>query len=140
MTDGKGRSGLEIAAIEPWFAAHVPQARRPLTAALIAGGHSNLTYRISDASGAHFAVRRPPQGTYPAGAHDMAREYRILAALAPTSIPAPPVLGLCEDTSVIGAPFYVMGWVEGAVIDTPESVERRLPRPEMRKLVAERLI
>jgi aminoglycoside phosphotransferase (APT) family kinase protein len=52
----------------------------------------------------------------------MAREHRILAALGPTAVPVPPVLGLCDDDSVIGAPFYVMAFVEGAIFDGTEAV------------------
>ena len=53
----------------------------------IAGGHSNLTYRITDSAGGRWALRRPPTGLVLATAHDMSREWRFLQALAPTPVP-----------------------------------------------------
>ena len=92
--------------------------RRPAAAAFerIAGGLSNLTYRVSDASGRRWALRRPPLGKTLGSAHDMAREHRVLSALAPTEVPVPPLVGLCEDESVTGAPFYAMEFVDGPVL------------------------
>jgi len=86
-----------------------------LRAELIHGGKSNLTYRLTD--GSHdWVLRRPPLGHVLATAHDMAREYRVLSALAPTPVPVPATVTLCEDASVIGAPFYVMEHVEGSIL------------------------
>jgi aminoglycoside phosphotransferase (APT) family kinase protein len=59
-----------------------------------------------------------------ATAHDMGREHRIIAALAPTDVPVPPVVGLSADDSVNGAPFYVMDFVEGTVVRDLPSTER----------------
>jgi len=86
-----------------------------LRADLIHGGKSNLTYRLTD--GYHdWVLRRPPLGHILATAHDMAREYRVMSALAPTPVPVPAMVTLCEDPSVIGAPFYVMEYVEGSIL------------------------
>jgi aminoglycoside phosphotransferase (APT) family kinase protein len=63
-------------------------------------------------------LRRPPLGTLLATAHDVAREYRIVAALAPTAVPVPPPLAVCEDSAVNGTPFAVTGFVDGVVLDT----------------------
>ncbi|WP_405410713.1 phosphotransferase family protein [Streptomyces decoyicus] len=84
----------------------------PLRARLIEGGRSNLTYRVSDGA-ASWVVRRPPLGHVLATAHDMRREHRVISALHTTPVPVPETLLLCEDESVIGAPFYVMELVEG---------------------------
>lgn len=82
---------------------------------LLEGGKSNLTYRITD--GSHdWVLRRPPLGHVLATAHDMAREYRVMSALARTPVPVPAMVMLCEDTSVVGAPFYVMEYVEGSIL------------------------
>jgi aminoglycoside phosphotransferase (APT) family kinase protein len=86
----------------------------PLTGELIAGGKSNLTYRVL-AGDKTWVVRRPPLGHVLATAHDMAREHRIITALRPTGVPVPRTIALCRDESVIGAPFYIMEFVEGAV-------------------------
>lgn len=87
-------------------------ASGPLRAQLIEGGRSNLTYRVSDGA-ASWVVRRPPLGHVLATAHDMRREHRVISALHTTPVPVPETLLLCEDESVIGAPFYVMELVEG---------------------------
>ncbi|MDU0294306.1 phosphotransferase family protein [Saccharothrix longispora] len=87
----------------------------PLTGELIPGGRSNLTYRVSD--GAHrWVLRRPPLGHVLATAHDMTREHRVISALADTAVPVPAVELLCEDTDVIGAPFYLMEEVPGQAL------------------------
>jgi aminoglycoside phosphotransferase (APT) family kinase protein len=82
---------------------------------LIAGGKSNLTYAVTSAAG-EVVLRRPPLAAVLPTAHDMVREHRVLAALAPTDVPVPIVRELCTDTAVIGAPFYVMDRVRGLVI------------------------
>ena len=82
----------------------------------IAGGHSNLTYRVGDAGGNHWALRRPPLGKRLGSAHDMAREHKVVSALGPTEVPVAPVVGLCEDETVNDAPFYVMEFVEGPIL------------------------
>jgi aminoglycoside phosphotransferase (APT) family kinase protein len=83
-----------------------------LRAKLIEGGRSNLTYWVTDGS-AEWVVRRPPLGHVLATAHDMTREHRVISALAATPVPVPGTVLLCEDEQVIGAPFYVMDFVEG---------------------------
>ncbi len=88
-----------------------------LTGELIAGGKSNLTYQVLGPDGP-FIVRRPPLGHVLATAHDMAREHRIITALGPTGVPVPRTLALCEDVSVIGAPFYIMEFVPGNIYRT----------------------
>jgi aminoglycoside phosphotransferase (APT) family kinase protein len=86
-----------------------------LRAELIQGGKSNLTYRLTDGSH-NWVLRRPPLGHVLATAHDMAREYHVMSALAPTAVPVPAMVTLCEDPAVIGAPFYVMEYVEGSIL------------------------
>jgi len=109
-------SGVDLARLTAYFADHVPDAdgSRPLTASLIAGGRSNLTYSLTD--GAHrWVLRRPPLGHVLPTAHDMAREYTVLRALADTDVPVPETYALCTDVEVNGAPFYVMQQVDGVV-------------------------
>jgi len=79
------------------------------------GGHSNLTYcvRLGDRE---FVMRRPPFGPVAPTAHDMPREYRLLAAINPHFQLAPKPYLLCEDESVIGAPFYLMERRRGVVV------------------------
>lgn len=111
-----------------WFATSVPGvADGPLEIIRIAGGHSNLTYRITDAAGSRWALRRPPTGMVLATAHDMGREWRFLTALADTPVPVPEPVALCTDPDVLGAGFYVMGFVDGEVLDDEASGHRLAP-------------
>ncbi|WP_405766309.1 phosphotransferase family protein [Streptomyces sp. NBC_01538] len=84
----------------------------PLTGRLIEGGRSNLTYAVTDGI-TQWVVRRPPLGHVLATAHDMRREHRVISALCPTAVPVPRPVLLCEDDTVLGAPFYVMEFVPG---------------------------
>lgn len=84
----------------------------PLSARLIEGGRSNLTYAVTDGT-ARWVVRRPPLGHVLATAHDMRREHRVISALRDTPVPVPEPVLLCEDEAVLGAPFYVMEYVDG---------------------------
>ncbi|TNC25196.1 phosphotransferase family protein [Amycolatopsis alkalitolerans] len=90
---------------------------------LITGGRSNPTYVIS-AGDRSWVLRRPPYGFVLPTAHDMGREFRVLSALAGSKVPVPAVIGLCEDTSVIGAPFYVMERINGITLRTARETER----------------
>jgi aminoglycoside phosphotransferase (APT) family kinase protein len=112
--------GLDLEKVGPWLEANVEGAVGPFTATLIAGGRSNLTFTVTGADGRRLVLRRPPLGHVLASAHDMAREHKIIAAVGKTSVPVAPALGLCTDEEVNGAPFYVMGFVDGVVLDSPE--------------------
>lgn len=112
MATGETPPGLDLDGLGTWFAGEIPGAGDRLRARLIAGGKSNLTYEVTD--GDHvWIVRRPPLGHVLATAHDMGREYKVMTALQPTDVPVPRTFGLCTDESVLGAPFYVMEYVEG---------------------------
>ncbi|MET9879696.1 phosphotransferase family protein [Actinacidiphila glaucinigra] len=104
---------------------------------LIEGGRSNLTYAVTDGV-SRWVVRRPPLGHVLATAHDMAREHRVISALRDTPVPVPGAVLLCEDPEVIGAPFYVMDFVEG----TPYRTERQLTElgPERTRDIVLRLV
>ncbi|MFI5858372.1 phosphotransferase family protein [Streptomyces parvulus] len=93
----------------------------PLSGRLIEGGRSNLTYAVTDGT-ARWVVRRPPLGHVLATAHDMRREHRVISALHPTNVPVPRPLLLCEDEEVLGAPFYVMEFVEGTPYRTADQL------------------
>ncbi|MGQ0433906.1 MAG: phosphotransferase family protein [Microthrixaceae bacterium] len=108
--------GVDQAKVTSWLEANIPGLQGPLTFELIAGGHSNLTYAATDATGHRYVLRRPPLGQVLATAHDMSREHKIISALGPTDVPVAPALGLCTDESVNGSPFYVMDFVDGQVL------------------------
>jgi aminoglycoside phosphotransferase (APT) family kinase protein len=115
--------GLDLTALRPWLAAAAPSLLDgPLVGELIAGGKSNLTYRVTDGARS-VVVRRPPLGHVLATAHDMGREYRVITALQDTAVPVPETYAWCADESVIGAPFYVMSLVDGVPYRTDDELE-----------------
>lgn len=94
-----------------------------LQSRLIAGGRSNPTYELTDGS-RFWILRRPPVGHVLPTAHDMSREYRALTALYGTAVPVPRTVGLCDDTDLIGASFYVMDKLDGITLRTAEDTGR----------------
>jgi len=116
-------AGVDLDRLQKYFTDHVEGATGdPLTATLIQGGRSNLTYVIGD--GAHeWILRRPPLGHVLPTAHDMGREHRVLAALVHTDVPVPRPLAYCTDEDVNGAPFYVMEKVDGIVLRSAHDSE-----------------
>ncbi len=106
--------GLDLEAVTAWLRQRVDLAD-PVTADVAAGGRSNLTYVLEDGTGQRVVVRRPPLHGVLQSAHDVAREHRIITALADTDVPVPSCLGLEVDTTVTGAPFYAMRYVDGVV-------------------------
>ncbi len=108
--------GIDEAGIASWFATQIPGVVPPLRYELIAGGHSNLTFKVQDEIDNVYVLRRPPLGQVLATAHDMEREHRVVSAVGQTEVPVPATLGVCEDVEVNGAPFYVMAYVDGAVL------------------------
>ena len=130
--------GINVEAVSAWLAANIDGAVAPFEFTLIAGGRSNLTFRVVGADGTAFVLRRPPLGHVLATAHDMAREHRIISAVGRTGVPVPRALGLCTDTSVNDAPFYVMSWVDGVVLDSPEKAVAL--DPSLRVAASEHLI
>lgn len=126
--------GLDLDRLAAYLGAHRPElADAPLAATLIAGGKSNLTYLLR-AGERELVLRRPPLGHVLATAHDMAREFRVISALAPTDVPVPAALLLCADTDVIGAPFYLMERVRGEVFRSRAQTDPL--RPEQRRELA----
>jgi aminoglycoside phosphotransferase (APT) family kinase protein len=126
MSDRGAIPGVDVASVTAWLEGNVAGARGPFAFDVIAGGHSNLTFRVTGSDGTRFVLRRPPLGHVLASAHDMSREHRILAGLRDTAVPVPPVLGFCDDLEVNGAPFYVMAFVDGHVLRDQPTAERVL--------------
>ena len=113
--------GFDPAVIEAWLPTVVP-ADRPVTPPLVwtrlPGGHSNLTYQLTDAAGREMVIRRPPQGELLPKAHDMWREYRIIDGLWPTAVPVAEPIAYCDDRAIAETHFYVMGKAAGRALYT----------------------
>jgi aminoglycoside phosphotransferase (APT) family kinase protein len=110
------------------------EAPDDLVAEHVGDGHSNVTFALSTG----VVLRRPPRGPLPPSAHNVLREARLLCALEPTPVRVPRVLAVCDDTGVIGSPFYVMEQVHGEVIT--DSIPEPLDNPEQRERIADELI
>jgi aminoglycoside phosphotransferase (APT) family kinase protein len=138
-THGEGAANPRepLLVIEPllsFLAANGLEAPEDISAEHVGEGHSNVTFRLSTG----VVLRRPPRGPLPPSAHDVLREARLLRALEPTPVRAPRVLAVCDDATVIGAPFYVMEEIEGVVIT--DSLPEPLDNPEQRAAIADELI
>jgi aminoglycoside phosphotransferase (APT) family kinase protein len=132
-------AGAEPATVGPYLAEVLDdQAWAAPAVTLIAGGKSNLTYRVSSPAG-DVILRRPPLGHVLPTAHDMVREYTAMAALAETAVPVPRMLHLCRDPALLGQPFYVMQAVDGHVCR--ESLPAGYAdRPEQRRAIGVGLV
>ena len=118
--------GLDLTRLAGYVSEAAPGLlEAPLSAEVIAGGKSNLTYLVR--GGRAAVLRRPPLGHVLPTAHDMAREYRVIAALYPTGFPVPEPLHLCQDTDVIGVPFYLMSFVDGIVLRDKADIDGLAP-------------
>jgi aminoglycoside phosphotransferase (APT) family kinase protein len=120
-----------------WISENGIASGESLAIKLIAGGRSNLTYGL-DLGSSRLVLRRPPLGHVLPTAHDMAREFRVLTALDGTDIPVPTPVAICDDVDVIGAPFYLMEYVDGLVLRTRQDAE--FLTPGQARQLSERLV
>lgn len=134
MTTIEQLPGYDVAAVEAWVRGNVKSLTPPLTWTRLEGGHSNLTYMIEDAAGKKAVIRRPPLGDLLPKAHDMGREWALISALGPTPVPVPEAIGFCEDTSVTGARFYIMGHINGHPLYTADDTRKWVPEEHRHKL------
>ena len=110
------RHRFDVSSLEHYLARHIAELRGPLAVEQFKGGQSNPTYKVSDAAGRRFVLRRKPPGKLLPSAHAVDREFRVIHALYPTGFPVAKPHVLCEDALVIGTPFYVMDFVDGRVL------------------------
>ena len=104
---------VDVLALEKWMDAQgLPGAGAPLSARFISGGASNEIFALRRGD-ALMALRRPPRQVPPGRNEIMLREYRVIAALKDSDVPHPRGIAVCDDTSVLGACFYIMGHIDG---------------------------
>ena len=119
--------GINLPHVTAWISERT-DITPPLRFKLIAGGRSNMTFTVTDAAGRRFVLRRPPLGKLLPSAHDMAREHRLMAALADSPVPVPRLVGLCQDPAVNARDFYVMHFLDGLVVRSVD-IGRSLSEP-----------
>jgi aminoglycoside phosphotransferase (APT) family kinase protein len=130
---------LDWAALEAYLRERLAfDTSAPMQVEQFPSGHSNLTYLVRFGTN-EFVMRRPPFGPVPPKAHDMAREYRLLAAIHPVFPLAPRPLLLCEDPAVLGSTFYVMERRRGLVLRHTEP-PGLAGNPEARRRVSESVV
>jgi aminoglycoside phosphotransferase (APT) family kinase protein len=127
--------GYDVPAVENWISENVTNLQPPFEWTRLEGGHSNLTYHLVDANGKQAVIRRPPQGVLLPKAHDMSREWALISALGPTSVPVPEAIGFCESPDVTGAWFYLMGAIDGRPLYTAQATLEWVPE-DKRTLLA----
>ncbi len=115
-------NGLDLVSLDSYLQHNGIPRSGELRAELISGGRSNLTFKVHDDQ-SEWILRRPPLHGLTPSAHDMAREYKVVAALGGTPVPVAPVVTLCEDESVLGAPFAIVDYVDGQVVRTRDQLQ-----------------
>ena len=106
---------LDEVSLLKWMEANVEGFAGPMTITKFKGGQSNPTYKI-ETPGTDYVLRKKPFGKLLPSAHAVDREFRVLAGLFPTGFPVAKPYGLCEDDSVIGTMFYIMGMADGRTL------------------------
>lgn len=116
---GRVRQPIDVEALERYISHHVPEIKPPLEVKQFGFGQSNPTYQLTSIpSGRRYVMRKKPPGKLLSKtAHQVEREYRIIAALEPTCIPVPKAYCLCKDASIIGTPFYIMEFLDGRIFE-----------------------
>lgn len=123
MNAAAGVPPLDLDALGSFLTSRGIHPRGALTAVPVTGGKSNLTYRLGDDGGPRWVLRRPPTAGLTPSAHDMGREFRVVAGLRDTGVPVAGAVALCEDASVIGAPFSLVEYVDARVVRTRDQLE-----------------
>ena len=124
--------GFDPVTVERWLQT-VTDVVAPLQWTRLPGGHSNLTYLVTDGDGRELVIRRPPEGELIPKAHDMWREYRVIDALWPTLVPVPEPIAYCDDRAIAPTHFYVMGKVDGRALYSGAEVAEWLTEPARRR-------
>lgn len=126
---------LNLGALQSHLLANGVHTTGSLSAELIAGGKSNLTYVIADHA-TRWVLRMPPRAGRTPSAHDVAREFRVTSGLQASEVPVPRPLLLCEDDTVLGAPFTVVEHIDGRTVRTGTDLEQ-LSDEEIERCVAD---
>jgi aminoglycoside phosphotransferase (APT) family kinase protein len=133
---------FDLQTLGDWLAQHMPGFTGPLQLEAFKGGQSNPTYKLSTSDHIYVMRTKPgPVAMLLPSAHAIEREYAVMRGLAGTDVPVPEMLCLCEDESVIGRAFYIMGYAPGRIFweqSLPEMTrsERAAIYDDMNRVVA----
>ncbi len=119
--------GYDIPAVESWIEQNISGLLPPFEWKRLEGGHSNLTYLLSDKNNKKVVIRRPPKGTLLPKAHDMSREWALISCLGPTGFPVPKAFSICHNMDITGAIFYVMGFSDGRALTSAQETSEWVP-------------
>jgi aminoglycoside phosphotransferase (APT) family kinase protein len=115
---GPIRQPIDIDSLSRYIETAVPDIKLPITVKQFGYGQSNPTYQLTDTTGTRFVMRKKPPGQLLSKtAHQVEREYRIIHALEKTDVPVPKAYVLCEDSSIVGTPFYIMEFLDGRIFE-----------------------
>ncbi|KZV70009.1 kinase-like protein [Peniophora sp. CONT] len=123
---GEVRANIDVDSLNAYLKRSVPAVRAPVDVKQFKFGQSNPTYFLTDSSGTRFVLRKKPAGALVSKtAHQVEREFTVLNAIhqhnvhpdtpADARVPVPEPLALCEDSSVVGTPFYIMEFLDGRI-------------------------
>ncbi|HJV86979.1 MAG TPA: phosphotransferase [Noviherbaspirillum sp.] len=135
-----GGHGFDTVRLAQFMQAHVEGFSGELEVARFKGGQSNPTFLLT-AGRQRYVLRKKPAGQLLPSAHAVEREYRVITALAGTGVPVARTYCLCEDSTVIGTPFYIMEYVDGRVLWDPTlpgmgKAERAAVYDDMNRVIA----
>jgi aminoglycoside phosphotransferase (APT) family kinase protein len=117
---GAVRQPIDLQSLERYVSQNVPEIKVPIDIKQFGFGQSNPTYQLTASDGTKFVMRKKPPGKLVSKtAHQVEREYRVIHALEKTDVPVPKAYCLCEDSSVVGTPFYIMEFLDGRIIEDP---------------------
>lgn len=108
----EGIDNIDESRLAEYLQTHLDGFKGPLTATKFTGGQSNPTFKI-DAQSGSFVLRKQPPGKLLKSAHAVDREFRVMSALKDTTVPVPQMHHLCENTSILGAKFFIMEFKNG---------------------------
>ena len=140
VTDPRPGHEFDVERLRDYLALNLEGFRAPLGVQQFRGGQSNPTFLL-ETSNARYVMRKKPSGNLLPSAHMIEREYQVTRALSGTNVPVIRPRLFCEDSSVVGTPFYLMNFAEGRVLRDPalpgmESSERRAIYEEMSRVLA----
>ncbi|KAB8233590.1 hypothetical protein ETB97_011051 [Aspergillus alliaceus] len=117
---GAVRQSIDLPSLERYIDQNVPDIKTPLDVKQFSFGQSNPTYLLTGANGGQYVLRKKPPGKLLSKtAHKVEREYKVIHSLEQTDVPVPKAYCLCEDSNVIGTPFYIMEFLDGRLFTDP---------------------